>query len=191
MVTWDEIEVVLHQDGLEQGREQGAARKLAEFVALYWDKAMGQAFQERLAHWDASLWPALRDLRAAYEDGRDPCALLMSPAPRTNGRPITWDEMKKSIREDGYRIGFKQGLIQGLIEAGEARKLVEFVALFWDEATGQAFETRLKNKKDARVWPALRDLRAAYEDGRDPCALLDASGTSPTPGANDRPSAVI
>ena len=99
--------------------------------------------------------------------------------------------MKKSIREDGYRIGFKQGLIQGLIEAGGARKLVEFVALFWDEATGQAFETRLKNKKDARVWPALRDLRAAYKEGRDPCALLDASGTSPTPGANDRPSAVI
>ena len=46
MVTWDEIEVALHQDGLEQGREQGAARKLVEFVALYWDKAMGQAFQE-------------------------------------------------------------------------------------------------------------------------------------------------
>ena len=97
--------------------------------------------------------------------------------------------MKKSIREDGYRIGFKEGLIQGLIEAGEARKLMEFVALFWDEATEQAFEARLE-KKDARVWPALRDLLAAYEEGRDPCALLDASGTSPTPGANDRPSTV-
>ena len=189
MVTRDEIEVALHQDGLEQGREEEAARKLVEFVALYWDKDMGQAFQERLAHWDASFWPALRDLRAAYEEGRDPCALLISPAPRTNGRPITWDEMKKSIREDGYRIGFKQGLIQGLIKAGEARKLVEFVALFWDEDTGQAFQARLTNR-DARVWPALRDLRAAYEEGRDPCALLDASGTSPTPGANDRPSAV-
>ena len=89
MVTRDEIEVALHQDGLEQGREEEAARKLVEFVALYWDKDMGQAFQERLAHWDARVWPALRDLRAAYEEGRDPCALLdasgAAPMPEANG----------------------------------------------------------------------------------------------------------
>ena len=90
MVTWDEIKVALHQEGREQGRKEGAARKLAEFVTLYWNENMGQAFQARLAHRDARHWPALRDLRAAYEDGRDPCALLdasgASPMPKANGR---------------------------------------------------------------------------------------------------------
>ena len=90
MVTWDEIKVALHQEGREQGREEGAARKLAEFVTLYWNEAMGQTFQARLAHRDARDWPALRDLRAAYEDGRDPCALLdvsgASPMPKANDR---------------------------------------------------------------------------------------------------------
>ncbi len=90
---------------------------------------------------------------------------------------VTWDEIKVALHQEGR-------------EEEATRKLMEFVALFWDEATGQAFEARLE-KKDARVWPALRDLRAAYEEGGcDPCALLDASGTLPTPGANDRPSTV-
>ena len=94
MVTWDEIKVALHQEGREQGLEEGrkeeAARKLAEFVTLYWNKAMGQAFQARLENRDARVWPSLRDLRTAYEEGRDPCALLdvsdASPMPRANGR---------------------------------------------------------------------------------------------------------
>ena len=98
MVTWDEIKVALHQEGREQGLEQGkeegreeeAARKLAEFVTLDWNEAMGQAFQARLAHRDARVWPALRDLRAAYEEGRDPCALLdvsgASPMSKAKGR---------------------------------------------------------------------------------------------------------
>ena len=93
MVTWDEIKVALHQEGkeqgLEEGRKEGAARKLAEFVTLYWNEAMGQAFQARLENRDARDWPVLRDLRAAYEDGRDPCALLdasdASPMPKVNG----------------------------------------------------------------------------------------------------------
>ena len=82
MVTWDEIKVALHQTGLEQGE----ARKLVEFVALYWNEATGQAFQARLAHREARSWPSLRALRAAYEAGRDPCALL-DTAERANGRP--------------------------------------------------------------------------------------------------------
>ena len=82
MVTWDEIKVALHQTGLEQGE----ARKLVEFVALYWNEATGQAFQARLAHREARSWPSLRALRAAYEAGRDPCALL-DAAERANGRP--------------------------------------------------------------------------------------------------------
>ncbi len=90
MVTWDKIKVALHQEGREQGRKEEAARKLVEFVTLYWNEAMGQAFQTRLAHRDARDWPALRDLRAAYEDGRDPCALLeasgASPMPKADGR---------------------------------------------------------------------------------------------------------
>ena len=50
---------------------------------------MGQAFQARLAHREARDWPSLRALRAAYEAGRDPCALLDTDGlvPRTNGRP--------------------------------------------------------------------------------------------------------
>ena len=49
---------------------------------------MGQAFQARLAHREARDWPSLRALRAAYEAGRDPCALLDTDglAPGTNGR---------------------------------------------------------------------------------------------------------
>ena len=94
MVTWDEIKVALRQESREEGREEGreeeAARKLAEFVTLYWNEAMGQAFQALLENRDARDWPALRDLRAAYEDGRDPCALLeasgASPMPKANGR---------------------------------------------------------------------------------------------------------
>ena len=54
---------------------------------------------------------------------------------------------------------------------------------------GQAFQARLAHR-EARDWPALRDLRAAYEDGRDPCALLEASGASPMPKANGRAPAV-
>ena len=85
MVTWDEIKVALHQTGLEQGVEQGEARKLVEFVALYWNEAAGQAFQARLAHREARSWPSLRALRAAYEAGRDPCALLDAVG-RAHGR---------------------------------------------------------------------------------------------------------
>ncbi len=86
MVTWDEIKVALHQEG----REQGAARKLVEFVTLYWNEAVGQAFWARLENRDARHWPSLRDLKTAYEDGRDPCVLLeapgASPMPKANGR---------------------------------------------------------------------------------------------------------
>ena len=113
MVTWDEIKVALHQTGVEkgvqqgleqgvekgvqqgleqgvqQGLEQGKAQSLVEFVTLYWNEAMGQAFQARLAHREARDWPSLRALRAAYEAGRDPCALLDTDGlvPGTNGRP--------------------------------------------------------------------------------------------------------
>ena len=88
MVTWDEIKVALHQTGVQQGLEQGKAQSLVEFVTLYWNEAMGQAFQARLAHREARDWPSLRALRAAYEAGRDPCALLDTDGlvPGTNGR---------------------------------------------------------------------------------------------------------
>ena len=88
---------------------------------------------------------------------------------------VTWDEIKVALHQEGR-------------EEGAAQKLVEFVTLYWDEATGQAFQARLENR-DARVWPSLRDLRAAYEDERDPCALLEASGAASMPKANGRASA--
>ena len=106
---------------------------------------------------------------------------------------VTWDEIRVALRQDGREEGIEEGMERGIergIEQEAARKLAEFVTLYWNEATGQAFQARLAHR-EARLWPTLRDLRAAYEEGRDPCALLDASGTSPTPGANDRPSAVI
>ena len=93
MVTWDEIKVALRQEGKEEGREEGAARKLVEFVTLYWNEAVGQAFQARLKNRDARVWPSLRDLRDAYEEGRDPCALLdtsgAAPMPKANGHAST------------------------------------------------------------------------------------------------------
>ena len=97
---------------------------------------------------------------------------------------VTWDEIKVALHQEGREQGLEEGRKEGAV-----RKLAEFVTLYWNKAMGQAFQARLENR-DARVWPSLRDLRAAYEEGRDPCALLDASGTLPTPGANDRPSAV-
>ena len=107
---------------------------------------------------------------------------------------VTWDEIKVALHQTGLEQGLKQGVQQGVqqgleqgLEQGKAQSLAEFVALYWNEAMGQAFQARLAHR-EARDWPSLRALRAAYEAGRDPCALLDADGL--VPGANGRPAAL-
>ena len=81
---------------------------------------------------------------------------------------VTLDE----IKEDARQFGAQQGLEQGRQQEKEDN-LVELVGLFWGEAAGQAFRKQLTRRNPSR-WPAIRDLHAARQAGRDPFSLLDA-----------------
>ena len=50
----------------------------------------------------------------------------------------------------------------------------EYVSLYWGEETGQAFKALL-SQTEAASWPSLRALHSAYQAGRNPLQLLDAS----------------
>ena len=93
---------------------------------------------------------------------------------------VTLDEIKEDARQFGTQQGLEQGLeqgrLQGLAQGRQQEKedhLVEFVGLFWGEAAGQAFRKQLTRRHASR-WPAMRDLHAAHQAGRDPFSLLDA-----------------
>ena len=62
---------------------------------------------------------------------------------------------------------------------GRQQALSEYVRLFWDEATSQAFRQRL-SALDAAHWPSLRALHEAYQAGRAPLpALGSRNGLAP------------
>ena len=93
---------------------------------------------------------------------------------------VTLDEIKEDARQFGTQQGLEQGRQQGLeqdrlqgLEQGRLQEkennLVELVDLFW----GQAFRKQLTRRHASR-WPAIRDLHAARQAGRDPFSLLDA-----------------
>ena len=105
---------------------------------------------------------------------------------------VTLDEIKEDARqfgtqqglEQGRQQGLEQGRLQGLeqgrqqgLEQGRLQEkennLVELVDLFWGQAAGQAFRKQLTRRHASR-WPAIRDLHAARQAGRDPFSLLDA-----------------
>ena len=75
---------------------------------------------------------------------------------------ITLAETYQRERQAGEREGRQQTL---------AEALSEYVRLFWDEATSQAFRQRL-SALDAAHWPSLRALHAAYQAGRAPLPAL-------------------
>ena len=85
---------------------------------------------------------------------------------------VTLDEIKEDARQFGTQQGLEQGLEQGRQQEKEDN-LVELVGLFWGEAAGQAFRKQLTRRNPSR-WPAIRDLHAARQAGRDPVSLLDA-----------------
>ncbi len=93
---------------------------------------------------------------------------------------VTLDEIKEDARQFGTQQGLEQGLEQGRqqgLEQGRQQEkedsLVELVGLFWGQAAGQAFRKQLTRRNPSR-WPAIRDLHAARQAGRDPFSLLDA-----------------
>ena len=89
---------------------------------------------------------------------------------------VTLDEIKEDARQFGTQQGLEQGRQQGLEQGRLQEKennLVELVDLFWGQAAGQAFRKQLTRRHASR-WPAIRDLHAARQAGRDPFSLLDA-----------------
>ena len=74
----------------------------------------------------------------------------------------TYQRERQAGERDGRRLGEQEGRQQ---------TLSEYVRLFWDEATSQAFHQRL-SALDAAHWPSLRALHAAYQAGRDPLPAL-------------------
>ena len=74
------------------GEQEGRQQTLSEYVRLFWDEATSQAFHQRLSALDAALWPSLRALHAAYQEGRDPLQLLVArngvaPKPKDDAAP--------------------------------------------------------------------------------------------------------
>ena len=66
-----------------------------------------------------------------------------------------------------------QGQEEGRVETLLTER-TEYVSLYWDEETGQAFKTLL-SQTEAASWPSLRDLHSAYQAGHNPLQLLGAS----------------
>ena len=60
----------------QAGEQEGWRKALTEYVHLCWDEATSQAFRQRLSALEATVWPSLRVLHAAYQEGRDPLQWL-------------------------------------------------------------------------------------------------------------------
>ena len=90
---------------------------------------------------------------------------------------------RQAGEQEGRRLGEQEGRQQALSET-----LSEYVRLFWDEATSQAFRQRLP-AADSAVWPSLSDLHAAYQARRDPLQLLvSRDGLAPKPKEDAAPA---
>ena len=90
MITLAETYQRERQAGAREERQQ----TLSEYVRLFWDEATSQAFHQHLSALDAALWPSLRALHAAYQEGRDPLQVLVSrnglaPRPKDDAAPTT------------------------------------------------------------------------------------------------------
>ncbi len=72
MITWAET----YQRERQAGAREGRRKALTEYVHLCWDEETSQSFRQRLSALDAAVWPSLRALHAAYQEGRDPLQLL-------------------------------------------------------------------------------------------------------------------
>ena len=94
------------------------------------------------------------------------------------GRRIGEQEGRRIGEQEGRRIGEQEGYHKALLS-----ERTDYVRLFWDEATSQAFRQRL-SALDAALWPSLRALHAAYQEGRDPLQLL-VSRNGLAPGSKD------
>ncbi len=86
------------------------------------------------------------------------------------GRRTGEREGRRLGEQEGRRLGEQEGRRLGEQE-GRQQTLSEYVRLFWDEATSQAFHQRL-SALDTAHWPSLRALHAAYQEGRDPLPAL-------------------
>ena len=92
----------------------------------------------------------------------------------------TYQRERQAGEREGRRLGEQEGRRLGERE-GRQQTLAEYVRLFWDEATSQAFRQRL-SALDAAHWPSLRALHAAYQAERDPLQLLiSRNGLAPKP----------
>ena len=100
-----------------------------------------------------------------------------------DGRRLGEREGRRTGEREGRRLGEQEGRQQALSET-----LSEYVRLFWDEATSQAFRQRLP-AADSAVWPSLSDLHAAYQARRDPLQLLvSRDGLAPKPKEDAAPA---
>ena len=80
--------------GEQEGRQQALSETLSDYVHLCWDEETSQTFRQRLSTLDVAVWPSLRALHAAYQEGRDPLQLLISrnglaPGPKDDAAPAT------------------------------------------------------------------------------------------------------
>ncbi len=80
--------------GEQEGRQQALSETLSDYVHLCWDEATRQAFRRRLSTLGMAVWPSLRALHAAYQAGRDPLPLSVSPnglapRPKDDAAPAT------------------------------------------------------------------------------------------------------
>ena len=153
--------------GLERRRYQWA-RKAQSFVQLlrYVDEELQPLLQAQppelerdfVAYIVAGYRALFPDLDFAESDLRSLQAL--------RHKMIALAETYQRERQEGQRIGEQEGHHKALLS-----ERTEYVRLFWDEATSQAFRQRL-SAMDVAFWPSLSDLHAAYQAGRDPLQLL-------------------
>ena len=87
--------------------------------------------------------------------------------------PRNADEEAMVTLSELLQRGRAQSREEGRVETLLAER-TEYVSLHWDEETGQAFKALL-SQTEAASWPSLRDLHSAYQSGRNPLQLLDAS----------------
>ncbi len=97
MITLAETYQRERQAGEREGRragEQALSEALSDYVHMCWDEETSQAFRQRLSTLEMAVWPSLRALHAAYQAGRDPLPLLVSPnglapRPKDDAAPAT------------------------------------------------------------------------------------------------------
>ena len=94
------------------------------------------------------------------------------PSSRAYFSMDVWEEEMVTLSELRQR-DHAQGQEEGRVKTLLAER-TEYVSLYWDEETGQAFKTLL-SQTEAASWPSLRDLHSAQQAGRNPLQLLGAS----------------